>query len=305
MCSIFFLNYSNIFEQASLIGQAPPKLKGKMARMVATKAALSVRVDALTDSDGKSEETASVIGIENRTKLESRLRALEREMEGGGVRRFADNGKKQQRFEMTGETKTYNTSADQVDLVSTQRDSPMDVAIKAVLDVKEEKRKAKEERRAKKRAEKSKADASDAEENQMDVDGEDKKDKKRKRRESEIAPMDEDKPEEKSKVSMLCPMYFTSRLTYLWRRRLKRRKRQGKRPRKRLRPQPLLTALTHLRRRRKSHLRHNSSSLLRILYRCTRFFFFVCLSFRSSIFVQTSHNYYRRRYISALYKSPT
>ena len=184
-----------------------------MARMVATKAALSVRVDALTDSDGKSEETASVIGIENRTKLESRLRALEREMEGGGVRRFADNGKKQQRFEMTGETKTYNTSVDQVDLVSTQRDSPMDVAIKAVLDVKEEKRKAKEERRAKKRAEKSKADASDAEENQMDVDGEDKKDKKRKRRESEIAPMDEDKPEEKLKVSVPYPMYPNNYLT--------------------------------------------------------------------------------------------
>lgn len=174
--------------------------------MVATKAALSVRVDALTDSDGKSEETASLIGVENRAKLESRLRALEHEMEGGGVRRFADNGKKQQRFEMTGETKTYNASADQVDLVSTQRDTPMDIAIKAVLDVKEEKRKAKEERRAKKRAEKTKAETSEAEENQMDVDGEDKKDKKRKRRESEIAPMDEDKPEEKSKVSMLSPM---------------------------------------------------------------------------------------------------
>ncbi|KJA21651.1 hypothetical protein HYPSUDRAFT_41774 [Hypholoma sublateritium FD-334 SS-4] len=184
---------------ASLIGQAPPKLKGKMARMVATKTALSVRVDALTDSDGKSEETASLIGVENRTKLESRLRALEHEMEGGGVRRFADNGKKQQRFEMTGETRTYNASADQVDLVSTQRDTPMDIAVKAVLDVKEEKRKAKEERRAKKRAEKSRAETSEAEENQMDVDGEDKKDKKRKRRESEIAPMDEDKPEEKSK----------------------------------------------------------------------------------------------------------
>lgn len=214
-CVQSFLNYSDIFKQASLIGQAPPKLKGKMARMVATKAALSVRVDALTDSDGKSEETASVIGIENRTKLESRLRALEHEMEGGGVRRFADNGKKQQRFEMTGETKTYNTSADQVDLVSTQRDSPMDVAIKVVLDVKEEKRKAKEERRAKKRAEKSKADTSDAEENQMDVDGEDKKDKKRKRRESEIAPMDEDKPEEKSKVSVPYSMYHNNYLTYL------------------------------------------------------------------------------------------
>ncbi|KAJ3532249.1 hypothetical protein NM688_g7452 [Phlebia brevispora] len=62
---------------ASLIGQAPPKLKGKMARMVATKAALSIRVDALTDPDGKSEPAAPSIGLENRAKLESRLRALE------------------------------------------------------------------------------------------------------------------------------------------------------------------------------------------------------------------------------------
>ncbi|KAF8966501.1 hypothetical protein BDZ97DRAFT_1756631 [Flammula alnicola] len=181
---------------ASLIGQAPPKLKGKMARMVATKAALSIRVDALTDADGKSDAAASSIGIDNRTKLESRLRALEHEMDAGGVRRFADNGRKQQRFEMTGETKTYNAKADHVDLVSTQRESPMEAAVKAVLDVKEEKRKAKEERRAKKRAEKEKSVTQEPEdEDQMDVDGQSKKERKRKRRESEGVPMDEDEPE--------------------------------------------------------------------------------------------------------------
>jgi len=170
---------------ASLIGQAPPKLKGKMARMVATKAALSIRVDALTDADGKSEDQAPSIGIENRAKLESRLRALEHQGDLAGVRRFADGGKKQQRFEMTGDTKTYNTAADAVDLVPTQRE-PMEIAVKAVLDVKEEKRRAKEERRAKKRAEKAVLDDT-ADDLSMDVDGEDKKikEKKRKRRESE------------------------------------------------------------------------------------------------------------------------
>ncbi|KAF8898123.1 hypothetical protein CPB84DRAFT_1780885 [Gymnopilus junonius] len=153
-----------------------------MARMVATKAALSIRVDALTDADGKSEEAASSIGLENRTKLESRLRALEHQIEGGTVRRFTENGKKQQRFEMKGETKTYNIKADEVDLVSTQRDHPMEAAVKAVLD---------EERRAKKRAEKEKEKEpkeEEEDENQMEVDSEskkDKKDKKRKRRESE------------------------------------------------------------------------------------------------------------------------
>ncbi|KAJ7067902.1 Nop domain-containing protein [Mycena amicta] len=184
------LIYHASFPFASLIGQAPPKLKGKMARMVATKAALSIRVDALTDSDGKSEASAPSIGLENRAKLESRLRALEYQDGQSGVRRFADGGKKQTaRFSMGGDTKTYNTQADAVELVSTQREDPMAIAVQAVLDVKEEKKRAKEERRAKKRAEKEKAGGNASV--SMDVDEEadaetkEKKDKKRKRRESE------------------------------------------------------------------------------------------------------------------------
>jgi nucleolar protein 58 len=72
-------------------------------------------------------------------------------------------------------------------MVPTQRD-PMEIAVKAVLDVKEEKRRAKEERRAKKKAEKE-AVKETAEDLSMDVDSEDKKskkEKKRKRRESEV-----------------------------------------------------------------------------------------------------------------------
>ena len=113
-----------------------------MARMVATKAALSIRVDALTDADGKSEPMAPSIGIENRAKLEARLRSLEEGGDAAGVR-AARNGKKQAKFSMTGETSTYNTAADAVDLVPTQRE-PMEVAIQATLDVKAEKKKAKE-----------------------------------------------------------------------------------------------------------------------------------------------------------------
>ena len=173
-----------------------------MARMVATKSALSIRVDALTDADGKSDPAAPTIGIENRAKLESRLRALEHTGDLQGARRFADSGKKQQqRFEMKGETKTYNTHADAVDLVSTQREDPMEVAKKVVADVKEEKRRAKEERRAKKRAAKEKSEEKDEDEDEesdggMDVDGavkeskKEKKEKKRKRRESEAMVVD-------------------------------------------------------------------------------------------------------------------
>ena len=50
-----------------------------MARMVATKAALSIRIDALTDAEGKSEYTVPSIGLENRANLEHRLRKLEEE----------------------------------------------------------------------------------------------------------------------------------------------------------------------------------------------------------------------------------
>ncbi|KAF8529270.1 Nop domain-containing protein [Hysterangium stoloniferum] len=136
---------------ASLIGQAPPKLKGKMARMVATKAALSIRVDALTDMEGKSAPTAPTIGLENRAKLESRLRLLEYQGDTSGIRAYGDaSAKKQQKFEMKPNVQTYNTAADAVDLVPTQRDEdlgPAERAVKAVLDIKEEKKRAKEERR--------------------------------------------------------------------------------------------------------------------------------------------------------------
>lgn len=56
---------------ASLIGQAAPKFKGKISRVLAAKSALSIRVDALGDA------TEASIGIESRAKVEARLRQLE------------------------------------------------------------------------------------------------------------------------------------------------------------------------------------------------------------------------------------
>lgn len=54
--------YGIIFH-ASLIGQAAPKYKGKIARVLAAKCALSVRVDAL------GEQIDPVIGIEGRAAV--------------------------------------------------------------------------------------------------------------------------------------------------------------------------------------------------------------------------------------------
>jgi nucleolar protein 58 len=56
---------------ASLIGQAAPKFKGKISRVLAAKSALSIRMDALGDA------TEASIGIESRAKVEARLRQLE------------------------------------------------------------------------------------------------------------------------------------------------------------------------------------------------------------------------------------
>jgi nucleolar protein 58 len=166
--------------------------------MVATKTALSVRVDALTEADDKSTPSAPTIGLENRSKLEARLRTLEAESDASGMRRFASGPHQQTRVKSGPAVPTYNPAADAVGLVSTQRE-PIESAVKAALDVKEDKRRAKEERRAKKRAEKemsAKAEAkaemvtADGASDAMEVDDakEDVAEKKRKRRKSEVVP---------------------------------------------------------------------------------------------------------------------
>ncbi|EGC44336.1 nucleolar protein NOP58 [Histoplasma capsulatum var. duboisii H88] len=68
---------------ASLIGQATGKNKGKMARYLAAKAAIGLRVDALTDwpvdADGNepSEEEKAALGMQSRYYLEKKLAAME------------------------------------------------------------------------------------------------------------------------------------------------------------------------------------------------------------------------------------
>jgi nucleolar protein 58 len=64
---------------ASLVGQAAPKNKGKISRVLAAKAALGIRVDAL--SDETTEEVDTSTGYEGRAKVEARLRQLE----GGSI----------------------------------------------------------------------------------------------------------------------------------------------------------------------------------------------------------------------------
>merc|ERR1719360_230717 len=56
---------------ASLVGQASTKMKGKVSRMLAAKAALACRVDSL------GEETNTDLGMEHRAKVEHRIKQLE------------------------------------------------------------------------------------------------------------------------------------------------------------------------------------------------------------------------------------
>jgi nucleolar protein 58 len=56
---------------AQLVGMSSTQTKGKMSRMLAAKAALATRVDALGD------EPTNVLGTEHRAKLEARLKMLE------------------------------------------------------------------------------------------------------------------------------------------------------------------------------------------------------------------------------------
>ncbi|GLT75402.1 hypothetical protein SLA2020_471320 [Shorea laevis] len=101
---------------ASVVGQAAPKHKGKISRALAAKAALAIRCDALGDSQDNS------MGLENRAKLEARLRNLE----GKELGRSAGSAKGKPKIEAydkdrkkaTGRlitaAKTYNPAADSI-----------------------------------------------------------------------------------------------------------------------------------------------------------------------------------------------
>jgi nucleolar protein 58 len=70
---------------ASLVGQATGKNKGKIARMLAAKATIGLRVDALSDwsaqgegkGDDVDDEERSALGVLSRAKIERHLRGLE------------------------------------------------------------------------------------------------------------------------------------------------------------------------------------------------------------------------------------
>ncbi|OJJ36542.1 hypothetical protein ASPWEDRAFT_58393 [Aspergillus wentii DTO 134E9] len=98
---------------ASLIGQATGKNKGKMARILAAKASLGLRVDALAEwDDDATEEDKAALGTEARYNLERKLAGMEgKPLKPRGVA-IAPNGQPG-KFEMN-EARQYNADADAV-----------------------------------------------------------------------------------------------------------------------------------------------------------------------------------------------
>ncbi|XP_053554661.1 nucleolar protein 58 [Bombina bombina] len=90
---------------ASLVGQSNPKYKGKISRMLAAKASLAIRYDAL------GEDTNCELGVDSRAKVEVRLRHLEDK----GLKRISGTGKalaRADKYQHKSEVRTYDPSGD-------------------------------------------------------------------------------------------------------------------------------------------------------------------------------------------------
>mmetsp|Transcript_39855 Transcript_39855/g.48333 ORF Transcript_39855/g.48333 Transcript_39855/m.48333 type:complete len:382 (+) Transcript_39855:1-1146(+) len=152
---------------ASLIGQAAPKHKGKISRVLAAKCALSIRVDAL------GESSDATVGVEHRSKVETRLRQLEgKAVATAGAKakglpdKAAHDSSRSQNAALSLEAKAYNADAD------------------VAMEDKKEKKKKKKDKEA---------------ENGEDEEMEEKKEKKKKKKDKEAEEEEEPKKKKKDK----------------------------------------------------------------------------------------------------------
>ena len=165
---------------ASLIGQAAPKNKGKISRVLAAKTALAIRVDAMGDNTGPT------IAIENKIKVEARIRQLE----GGQKASMASAGHK------VASNSKYDPQAARA-LAPPKFNDASDVVMKA--DKKKKAAVAEEEEEVevpKKKSKKDRESIAPIEEEAPADDGEGKKKKKKKDAVEEVA---EPTPKKKSK----------------------------------------------------------------------------------------------------------
>ncbi|XP_074311492.1 putative nucleolar protein 5-2 [Silene latifolia] len=184
---------------ASLIGQAAPKHKGKISRSLAAKAALAIRYDALGDNPDNS------MGVDNRLKLENRLRNLEgRELgrSAGSAKGKAnievyDKDRKKGSGALITPAKTYNPSADAIISKKDDKVVPMLEDAPSVDDSKKSKKDKKKDKKKESVADEGVANGDDKE--VEDATKEEKKKKKKKRAEDAEPEAEETKKEKKKK----------------------------------------------------------------------------------------------------------
>ncbi|KAM0022820.1 putative Nop domain-containing protein [Helianthus debilis subsp. tardiflorus] len=198
---------------ASLIGQAAPKHKGKISRSLAAKTALAIRYDALGDNQDNS------MGVENRLKLEARLRNLE----GRELGRSAGSTKGKPKIEaynkdfkkdgaMITPAKTYNAAADSVlGRIEAEAEAEKDVEMAPSDEGKKDKKKKKkkivadeeeeepEEGKKKEKKKKKHAAAEETTEEQQNEEENVEKKKKKKRKHAEADDEDEAETEKPKK----------------------------------------------------------------------------------------------------------
>lgn len=200
---------------ASLIGQAPPKLKGKVSRMLAAKTALSARFDSFGEGEPSTE-----VGTEGRAKVEAQLKNLE----GVSSHRISGTGKSNAKAApkydknagtngMQRNTPSYNKNADTTVGKQTTKAKKDDMEVEEKPKKKEEKKAKKdeseEEEEKPKKSKKAKKEESEEEEEKpkkkksskkadSDDDSSSKKKSSKKKREREESEEEEEKPKKKS-----------------------------------------------------------------------------------------------------------
>ena len=152
---------------ASIVGQANPKIKGKISRSLASKCALCIRVDAL------GENTEGEIGKKSKKILEGRIAALE----SGNVGANLKKGNKIGKYDSGSNVKKgqYNTSDE---VILTKKKKKRDSDSDEDEDSEKEKKKEKTEKKEKKKKEESDDEDSDEEEKKEKKEKKDKKKKK-------------------------------------------------------------------------------------------------------------------------------
>merc|ERR1711936_901639 len=172
---------------ASMVGQASAKTKGKISRMLAAKSSLAARYDVLGD------DVTTEMGIQNRAKIEAKIRSLEE----GGMSRVSGSAKsasKQQKFEVKREDiPVYNSSMDTtIGKKRKKMEDEEDEKVEDVKKVKVEKEEEVEEEAPKKKKKKKSISAGDdtpQEDAPMEVlEAEKPKKKKKKKSETDSTP---------------------------------------------------------------------------------------------------------------------